>query len=487
MDRRQARLILFLLLLGSSVAIRPGMTQPANAPQGEKNAYEFRANTVQIRSSRAGKQDDELEAGYGFVVAVRGDIVTLVTADHVVRDGDGVIYGQTTVEFFADPGHPVVANLLGYRIPRQYGDLAVIEVIKPSFALQRTPAAPLPLNEGTEAWRIGKWGGWTPSNRPGVFVGKRKTIWLGFDNLDTPRGSSGGPVLTDTGLVGMVTDNDQFGPALVLPINVISDFLAENRLPWTLSSVSGTPPPTPISPTATASPVSSNAMTLTFLNQTGQTIDIFWLAFDGKARLDISLADGQQGASATYQGHVWSVRTKGGQELHRYVADPTVPLITIKLPQEPLPRIVDDWKVEVSPVGRASTYRDQYAYPAADYRVRNPTNDLAVVEVRIENLSHSSRGLFFSKNCPGNTSLIDTSRNGYMPLHYDGRSSDGLYVIPPDTGTTVKVLFETPQQADPYTLRLSLMSKDPSWPTACGSGVGIPPRSTDVSFSLQVH
>jgi hypothetical protein len=248
---------LIALLLGSffilaSLGVR---AQPANTPPGEKNAYQFRALTVQVRSAKADKPDETVEGGYGFVVARHGDVLTIVTADHVVRDQDGIVYGKVTVEPYVSRGHPLPAQVLDFQMPRDYGDMAVLEVHRSNFpALPPVPVAKLPIAEGTEAWRIGKEQGWTPSNRPGVFVGRQKTIWLGFDNLDAPRGSSGGPILTNDGLIGMVTD-DQSGRGYVLPVDTIIDFLTSQGAPWDLADPRKAP--TPPSPPTTGAPPST--------------------------------------------------------------------------------------------------------------------------------------------------------------------------------------------------------------------------------------
>jgi hypothetical protein len=130
--------------------------------------------------------------------------------------------------------------------------MAVLEVHLLNFpALPPVPVASPRISEGTEAWRIGKEQGWTPSNRPGVFVGRRKTIWLGFDNLDAPRGSSGGPILTNDGLIGMVTD-DQSGLGYVLPVDTIKEFLTSQGVHWGLTdNVTPPIPPTPPQTNAT--------------------------------------------------------------------------------------------------------------------------------------------------------------------------------------------------------------------------------------------
>jgi Trypsin-like peptidase domain len=229
-------LIPILVLLALFVPIPTVLAQPADAPPGEKLAYRFRDLTVQVTSYHDSDPNNVATEGYGFVVGQHDDVATIATADHVVRDPDGEEFGQVRVEFYSDRGHPVTAHLLELRMPAPYGDFALLEVTKPGFRVASFQIAPLPLAQGTRAWRIGKQRGWTPGNLPGVFIGTERTIWLSFDNLDTPRGSSGGPIFVEQGLVGMVTD-DQSGRALVLPINIIANFIKEQGQPWKLGEM----------------------------------------------------------------------------------------------------------------------------------------------------------------------------------------------------------------------------------------------------------
>lgn len=225
------------LILGALLTAVPpaARAQPADAPVGEKNAYQFLDLTVQVRSAKADKPDEILEEGYGLIVAKGGALVTIVTADHVVRDPDGNLYGKVTVVPYLQRDRPRPAQVVEFRMPPQYGDLAVLHFAAPNWpALPALPVAKLPIARGTKAWRIGKEEGWVPTNRPGVYVGRQKTIWLGFDNLDTPRGSSGGPIVTNEGLIGMVT-NDQSGRGYVLPVDQIIDFLTEQGAHWDLA------------------------------------------------------------------------------------------------------------------------------------------------------------------------------------------------------------------------------------------------------------
>src|SRR5580658_7062323 len=103
MVRGKARLTLAFVLLAVSAWRPVSFAQPVDALAGEKLAYSVRDLTVQITSFH--NQDIAAE-GYGFVVAQQGDAVTIVTADHVVRDPDGAEYGQVRVVFYADQAHP---------------------------------------------------------------------------------------------------------------------------------------------------------------------------------------------------------------------------------------------------------------------------------------------------------------------------------------------------------------------------------------------
>jgi WD40 repeat protein len=219
-----------LLLVFGSVAAG----QSSGALPGEKLAYGFLNFLVQVHSQH--RNDDGVENGYGFVVAQRGDVLTVITADHVVRDADGV-YPSISVVMHVDQSHSIPANVLPQRMPAERGDLAVLEVRRSDFPGGTFPTAALPLQNGAKAWRIGKNGGWTPSSVPGAYTGLFDTVWLNFDGLDAPRESSGGPVIANDGLVGMVVKADTLG-SKVLPVDTIIQFFIDNNLTWGLSGVS---------------------------------------------------------------------------------------------------------------------------------------------------------------------------------------------------------------------------------------------------------
>src|SRR5438445_5400222 len=82
MVQRKIGLTIFAIILACRGTI--ALAQPADATPGEKHAYAFRALTVQVRSYTPQDPREPKENGYGFIVGKTGDLLTIVTADHVV-------------------------------------------------------------------------------------------------------------------------------------------------------------------------------------------------------------------------------------------------------------------------------------------------------------------------------------------------------------------------------------------------------------------
>ena len=211
----------------------------AQVPAGAAATAPFVGYTVQITANFP----DSPENGFGFITGVQNGRAIIATADHVVRR---VIAGQLTaasqieIRFAADPARAFSANLLPVRLPLAGGDLAALEIsVPPSFPAPTMPIEPsYELEVGTStAWRIGKMGRFVPPLLPGQFVGRRGAYLLEFDDLDTPEGSSGGPIVSARGLVGMVISTAGFGSvSQVLPSDTIGGKFREWHLPWSFRS-----------------------------------------------------------------------------------------------------------------------------------------------------------------------------------------------------------------------------------------------------------
>ena len=249
-------------LLGSAM---PALPQPVNAPTGGRLAWSFRQNVVRIIAT--GLPDDDEENGFGFVFGEQNGELYVATADHVVRKANTPA-AHIGLRFFGALGESRDATLLALRLPPAGGDLAVLRVPTPPGFKPFWPAM-VPsymLQPGDPAWRIGKGDRWNPPNGPGSFQGRAGALWLEFDNLDTPRGSSGGPILGDGGLIGIVVKDGGLSnaPAQVLPADTIAAMLQNWQLPWQLGApglpvpaiTQESPPPPATATPPPASPLS---------------------------------------------------------------------------------------------------------------------------------------------------------------------------------------------------------------------------------------
>ena len=96
------------------------------------------------------------------------------------------------------------------RLPKDRGDLAVILVQKPGFvsfvteAIDATPAA-----RGLPVWLVGRAGDWDVPAAPGVVA---KIDWynqIQVEGLAARVGSSGGPLISSNGIVGMIVRDNE--------------------------------------------------------------------------------------------------------------------------------------------------------------------------------------------------------------------------------------------------------------------------------------
>ena len=237
MGGRQARRLIFLAIASLAVLLAwasAAVAQPTPTPSTPWTvASNFLDRVVWITMRQGAGQSDV--TGYGIVVGEHIDrtgrqVFVVVTADHVVGGtndaGRAVPPPQLTVKYCADRSHTWDATLLDFRVPPGKGDLAVLEVPRPpGYSTKPAAMAPgLTPPAGSAALNIGfPPGGCLTPVVPGQYIGLLDGIWLGFAGLTTPPGSSGGPVVTAEGLVGMVIQDGGFGnPSRALPIEVIA-------------------------------------------------------------------------------------------------------------------------------------------------------------------------------------------------------------------------------------------------------------------------
>jgi len=200
-------------------------------------ANDLRRNVVRIEAK---------ENGFGFIVGERSGILYIVTANHVVVDPDKVETqgpAKVRVEFFDRRGVKYDAVLLGTH--DTYRDLAVLTVRTPQ-GLQWTKeclAGPEKQKRGTPVWFVGRDQEWKPPVEPGHIVVETSTDWvLELEGLPVKPGSSGGPVISETGIIGMIEKDSQDGTN-ALSIDFIEKSLGAWNHPWQLQLVQSADPP----------------------------------------------------------------------------------------------------------------------------------------------------------------------------------------------------------------------------------------------------
>jgi hypothetical protein len=232
----------------------------AQASGGEV-AESLKGNVVRIKAQLG----DHTENGFGFIVGERSGNLYIVTANHVVYPSDpGEAAPKTVkVEFFDHQGEPFEATVLGTHDTAH--DLAVL-TIPPPTAFQWTKACLGRAEEpkrSTDVWFIGKGQEWYVPTAAG-HVANDEIIdgEILLDAMQIVPGSSGGPLLDSTGIVGIIL-RDSAENATALEIKYVKSRFKTWNHPFNLDRAAAAAPavaeaPKPAAPEA-APPVSTPA------------------------------------------------------------------------------------------------------------------------------------------------------------------------------------------------------------------------------------
>jgi hypothetical protein len=231
-------LLLLILILWS----RPSADRAqAQNPTSKDPAFAYLRNVVRIK---ARMKTGESKQGFGFIVGEGSDQLYIVTANHVVRgESPEEIDKNPTVIFFQDAGTEYRSDLLGTELPRQEGDLAVLRVGSPptKIAWNTNAAAKDPVERGTDVWFVGRMGDWYVPAQAGKVNGIKVNGTILVDALPVFPGTSGAPLISENGIVGMIT-TDGGGRAFTeaTPLAQIRRAMDQWHYPWTLAVVDGT-------------------------------------------------------------------------------------------------------------------------------------------------------------------------------------------------------------------------------------------------------
>jgi hypothetical protein len=207
----------------------------AQSEKDDQEALRLRQNVVRVEA----QHKNSSERGFGFVVGERGGDLYIVTAYHVVANPDEPEQGKVEVRvtFYSDQGSSYSAEVLGTHKPPPH-DLAVLRVrTPPGFQMETLCLAGSDKQKrDTPVWSIGKGTAWSvPSVPGGISEGPSSDRILTLDGMSVIRGSSGGPVVAATGLIGILL-TDSADNTQALSIDYIKGSLTEWNYPWSLEN-----------------------------------------------------------------------------------------------------------------------------------------------------------------------------------------------------------------------------------------------------------
>jgi len=226
----------------------------ARAQNEPKLIQLLKSNTVRIE---AAWPTGGAQLGFGFIVGERASTqLYIATANHVVRDPDR---GKSTAVkvWLRGEGNSTVAELL--EDSSEALDLAVLRVAKPQGFSWKTDvigSAADQRTHGTNVWFIGRDRDWYTPVAPGKLTAVTFESKLQLEGLPVRVGSSGGPLIADSGIIGMVT-KDEGDTSYGTPVDNIRQAFEQWGFPFGLTAaVSASPTP---QPTGTAPPGGSEA------------------------------------------------------------------------------------------------------------------------------------------------------------------------------------------------------------------------------------
>lgn len=289
----------------------------------------LRGNVVAVR--RKGSGDSVVAAGFGFIVGERGNRLYIVTANHVARNTDGnrepdrsrgvAVREALEVMFYMSDDRWQHANLLEHFAAKPQ-DLAVIETPLPSgFTWKRNCAAdihsliamsPSKNIRGLPAVFIGRQTDvknlWFVPSAPGSIGGNPNTSsLLSFEITTVLSGTSGAPVVTPDGIIGMILQDEGGGVARALSIDFIQRALAEWQYEWSLL------PSAPPQSTSIPKIISAQAQLLPMgINRNTALLMVFGSGFGSSADVEVWV-NGKDVSGKIWQQNEGALSLRGDQ------------------------------------------------------------------------------------------------------------------------------------------------------------------------------
>ncbi|MCK4761287.1 MAG: PEGA domain-containing protein [Candidatus Aminicenantes bacterium] len=202
--------------------------------KGDKATTKFLKNVVQLSVTFS---DGSTGHGFGFVIGERGELLYVATAEHVVRKKKLPDVQKPDIEarFYSDRGNPVKVKLLD--LPTVDVDLALLEIPKP-FPEYRWEnnyfASP---RRNSAVWFIGRsqdW--WVPSDKEAGVIKDVQILSIFPVRISSVLpGTSGAPLISGDGIIGMIIRDNGIGSADALGIETMRRIVKKIwHYPWGL-------------------------------------------------------------------------------------------------------------------------------------------------------------------------------------------------------------------------------------------------------------
>jgi len=220
-------------------------------PNGRELAVKLKKNVVRITVT----QNSGQVTGFGFVVGERDNKLYVATAKHVIlgKDSPDMEIKKIEAEFFEEQGKRFRA--LHLDIEKKGIDLALLEVPKPFPGYEwEKDVFCFDYGEDDEVWFVGReneW--WVPSRKLTGSINRIDSVdaTIRTDIISVRPGTSGAPLLTKNGIVGMIVEDGNSMEAFAVQIDKIRQLVQGWNYPWNKREVRTTETTTTTRPTST--------------------------------------------------------------------------------------------------------------------------------------------------------------------------------------------------------------------------------------------
>lgn len=224
------------LLVVFTITLVASIGPSAIAQTDAERARALRSNVVAIEARWT---DGQVKEGFGFITGQREDRAYIATALHILRgDRPDEEAEDISVRLFDLPDRNFGADVLNQSVSSI--DLGVITLEWPEgVAWTQGALAPAEdqLEFGDDVWFIGRDLDWYVPAEPGAANEiSRVQRSIRLDNLPVRVGSSGAPLISAAGIVGMIIRDVSADEAVATPVSAIQLAFEEWRLPWQLTA-----------------------------------------------------------------------------------------------------------------------------------------------------------------------------------------------------------------------------------------------------------